>query len=219
VHPTTSWSSTIALFHEVGHAISSRSVRPSLSHVLKWHEHVPGFAAAAEGQGRFLEQIPISEAWLRSRTWIRPEIVDSAIATARRFPLGAIASLAGWVLPELELYEHPNRDPRAEIRRVARSIFGFDDFEPHSFADGFSVGNPCYSLSYVLAELLWPIHKRAVLEEVGGELWPNPRIGPWWVERWLRDGSTYDWWVRLREITGRRFDARAFNDEMRAVVS
>jgi hypothetical protein len=218
VHPSTSWFATTALFHEVGHAISSRSVRPSLSHVLKWHEHVPGFAAAAEGQGRFLEQIPISEAWLRSRTWIRPEIVDAAVTTARRFPLGTIGSLASWVLPELELYEHPARDPHAEIRRIARSIFGFDDFESPSFADGFSVGNPCYSFSYVLAELLWPTHKRAVLEEVGGELWPNPKIGPWWVDRWFRDGSTYDWWVRLREITGRPFSARAFNDEMRAVA-
>jgi hypothetical protein len=218
VHPSTSWFSTIALFHEVGHAISSRSVRPSLSHILRWHEHVPGFAAAAEGQGRFLEQIPISEAWLRSRSWIRPEIVDAAIGTARRFPLSAIGSLASWVLPELELYEHPNRDPRAEMRRTARSIFGFDDFESRSFADSFSVGNPCYSLSYVLAELLWPIHKRAVLEEVGGELWPNPKIGPWWVQRWFRDGSTYDWWTRLREITGRPFGSRAFNDEMRAVA-
>ena len=217
VHPSTSWFSTIALFHEVGHALSSRSIRQPSSHLLRWHEHVPGFAAAAEGQGRFFEQVPISEAWLRSRPWIRPEIVDAAVVTARRFPLAALGSLASWVLPELELYEHPGRDPRAEMRRVARSIFGFDEFEPRSFADAFSVGNPCYSLSYVIAELLWPIHKKAVLEAVGGELWPNPRIGPWFVDRWFREGSAYDWWTRLKEITGRPFDTRAFNDEMRAV--
>jgi hypothetical protein len=218
VHPTTSWAATGALFHEVGHALSSRSVRQPSSHLLRWHEHVPGFAAAAEGQGRFFEQVVISEAWLRSRPWVPPEVVDAAVATARRFPLGSIGSLAGWFLPELELYEHPGRDPYAEMRRVERSIFGYDDFEPRSFADGFSVGNPCYSVSYVIAELLWPIHKRAVLEEVGGELWPNPKVGPWFVERWFRDGSAYDWWTRLREVTGRRFDARAFNAEMRAVA-
>jgi hypothetical protein len=217
VHPSTSWGSTIALFHEVGHALASRSIRQPSSHLLRWHEHVPGFAAASEGQGRFFEQLPISESWLRSRRWVRPDVVESAVATARRLPLGSLGSLAAWVLPELELYAHPDRDPSIEARRAARSIFEFDDFTPHSFADGFSIGAPCYSLSYVIAELLWPIHKRAVLEEVGGELWPNAKVGPWFVERWFREGSAYDWWTRLREITGRPFDARAFNAEMRAV--
>lgn len=218
VHPSSSWGATAALFHEVGHAVASRSVRQPSSHLLRWHEHVPGFAGHSEGQGRFFEQIPISGAWLRSRPWIPSNDIEAAVGTARRRPLSHLASLASWVLPELELYEHPHRDPYAEIRRVERGIFGFDDFEPRSFADGFSIGLPCYSLSYVIAELLWPIHKRAALEEVGGELWPNPRIGPWFVEHWFRDGSSYDWWTRLRELTGRRFDAREFNAEMRGVV-
>jgi hypothetical protein len=218
VHPSTSWSSTVALFHEVGHALASRSVRQPSSHLLRWHEHVPGFGAASEGQGRFFEQVPISDVWLRSRPWVPTEVVDAAVASARRFPLRSIGSLASWFLTELELYEHPHRDPSAVKRRIARSIFGYDDFEPQSFADGFSIGLPCYSVSYVIAELLWPIHKRAVLEEVGGELWPNPKIGPWFVDRWFREGSAYDWWTRLREVTGRSFDARAFNEEMRGVV-
>lgn len=218
VHPATSWFSTIALFHEVGHALASRSIRPTLSHLLRWHEHVPGFAGAAEGQGRFFEQLAISETWLRSRPWIRPEIIDPAVATARRFPLSAIGSLASWVLPELDLYEHPGRDPSEASVRVARSIFGFDDFEPRSFADGFWIRGPCYSVSYVIAELLRPIHNRAVLEHVGGDLWPNPKVGPWFARTWFRDGSAYDWWTRLREVTGRPFDARPFNEEMRAIA-
>jgi hypothetical protein len=219
VHPSSSWGLTGALCHEVGHALASRSIRQPSSHLLRWHEHVPGFAGHSEGQGRFFEQIPTAESWLRSRSWIPPDTIEAGVRTAQRRPLSHLAGLAAWVLPELELYEHPNRDPTVEARRVARSIFGFDDFEPKSYADGFSIGLPCYSLSYVIAELLWPIHKRAVLEEVGGELWPNPKIGPWFVERWFQEGSAYDWWTRLREITGRPFDARAFNDEMRAVVS
>jgi hypothetical protein len=218
IHPSSSWGLTMALFHEVGHAISSRSIHQPSSHLLRWHEHVPGFAGHSEGQGRFFEQVPISESWLRSRPWISPADIEAGVRTARRRPLGQIATLATWVLPELELYEHPNRDPYDGIRRVHRDIFGYDDFDPRSFADGFSIGAPCYSLSYVIAELLWPIHKRAVLEAVGGELWPNPKVGPWFVEHWFREGSGYDWWTRLREITGRGFDARAFNAEMRAVT-
>jgi hypothetical protein len=97
-------------------------------------------------------------------------------------------------------------------------VYGFDEYRPRSFADSFLVELPVYSPSYVYAELLRPQLTAAVLAEVGGELWPNPRVGPWLVDRWFRDGSSYDWWTRLREVTGRPFGARAFNAEMREVV-
>ncbi len=207
-----------AIFHEVGHAIASRSVRQP-THLLRWHEHLPGFAGLAEGEGHFFEQIPESEAWLRSRSGRDDPELERRIAGARRVPLGSMAFLACWVLPELALYREPAPDPQALRVRWMRDVFGCDAFEPNSFADSFALEIPVYSASYVLAELLRPALTAAALEEVGGELWPNARIGPWLVRRWFRDGSSYDWWTRLREITGRPFGAGPFTDWARAVAT
>jgi hypothetical protein len=217
VHPSGGLSSYRALFHEVGHALSSRSIRQP-THLLRWHEHLPGFAGLMEGEGRFFEQIATSEAWLRTRPALAPALRARAVERFRRFPLRAMAFLGSWVLPELELYEGRGRDLATVQKNTLRRVFGFDDFEPFSFADSFSVEIPVYSASYILAELLRPQLAAAVLDEVGGPVWPNPRIGPWLIRRWFRDGSSYDWWDRVREVTGTPFGARAFNEEMRVVA-
>ena len=213
VHPGGGWPSYVALFHEVGHAVSSRSVRQP-THLLRWHEHLPGFAGLAEGEGRFFEQIATTEAWLRSRPGVPLDHLGTIVPHLRRSGLQSIAHLASWVLRELAVYERPSVDADAVARRLGRRIFGFEEFAPLSFADAFSIDLPFYAPSYVYAQLLCPQLTSAALAEVGGPLWPNPRIGPWLIDRWFRDGSSYDWWVRLREVSGRRFGARAFNEEM-----
>ncbi len=217
VHPAGGFPYARALFHEVGHAVSSRSVRQP-THLLRWHEHLPGFAGLAEGEGAFFEQIPESEAWLRERIRAERPTVDRLAQGARRFPLGSMAFLASWVLRELSLYDEPIPDLAATGLRWERRIFGFDAYEPNSYADSFALQIPVYSASYVMAQLLRPALTRAALDEVGGDLWPNPRIGPWLTRRWLRDGSSYDWWTRLNEITGRPFGAGPFNAWARATV-
>ena len=203
------------LFHEVGHALSSRSIRQPTSHLLRWHEGIPGFAGLAEGEGRFFEQIASSERWLRERPGLPSEHREAAIENERRAPLQTLAWLAGWVQQELTLYLHPDRDPVESGVRFARRLFGYDRYRGPPFANSFVVEAPLYSPSYVYAELLRPALNAALREEVGGELWPNARVGPWLVRHWFRDGTSFDWWTRLRELTGRPFGAGPFNAEMR----
>ncbi|HTW55750.1 MAG TPA: hypothetical protein VMG36_04795 [Thermoplasmata archaeon] len=216
VHPGGGWRSYVALFHEVGHALASGAIRQP-THLLRWHEHLPGFAGISEGEGHFFEQIASSEAWLRARPGLDRGQVDRALPAIRRAPLMSIAYLATWTLRELALYERPAADADDVGRRLARRVFGYDDHEPLSFVDAFSVDLPFYAPSYVYAFLLCPQLTAAALAEVGGALWPNPRIARWLVDRWFRDGSSYDWWVRLREVSGRPFGARAFNDAVRGL--
>jgi hypothetical protein len=218
VQPAGGWSQYRVLFHEVGHAMSSRSIRQPTSHLLRWHEGIPGFAGLAEGEGRFFEQIASSERWLRERTGLPSEVREAAIRNEQRAPLQTLAWLAGWVQQELTLYLHPDRDPVEPGVRFARRLFGYDRYRGLSFANSFVVEAPLYSPSYVYAELLRPALTASLLEEVGGELWPNAHVGPWLVRHWLRDGSSFDWWTRLRELTGRPFGAEPFNAEMRRIA-
>ena len=214
VHPGGGWTSYQVLFHEVGHALASASIRQP-THLLRWHEHLPGFAGISEGEGMFFEQIATAEPWLRARPGLDRATIDRALPVLRRRPIGSMAFLAAWTLRELALYERPDGDTDAFARRLTRRVFGFDEYEPLSVADSFSIELPFYAPSYVYAMLLRPQLTAAALAEVGGPVWPNPRIARWLVDRWFRDGSSYDWWVRLREVSGRPFGARAFNDEMR----
>ena len=214
VHPQGGWEQYGILFHEVGHAIASGAVRQP-SHLLRWHEHVPGFAAMSEGEGGFFERIASTEAWLRTRPGLSPEQVANAVASVRRGILYNTAWTVVWISRELALYEDGPRGTDRVAKRLGRRLFGYESHEPLSFADGFSVELPLYSPSYFLAGLFGSALRRAVLAEVGGPLWPNRKVGPWLLRHWMREGTSFDWTTRLRELTGAPFDARAFLAETR----
>ncbi len=213
VHPAGGWRHYRVLFHEVGHAVTARSVRQP-THLLRGSPHVPGFGGLAEGEGRFFEQIATSPRWLQERTELDRATIDAAVATLGREPLLFMAYHARWIRTELALYLRPDRDPSALDRRLARELFGTEAAEPLSYANSFVIELPLYAPSYLYAELLRPQLAAAALADVGGELWPNPRVGPWLVDRWFRDGRSYDWGPRLAALTGRSLGAEAFNEEM-----
>jgi peptidyl-dipeptidase A len=214
VHPSHGWLEYAILFHEVGHAVHSASIRAS-SHLLRWHEFVPGFGAPSEGIGEFFELIPSSEAWLRTRRALPADRVTPFVEGRRTDPLRIMALLVGWVRTELGLYLHPERDPVEETVRYGRAVLGYEAHAERSFADSFFIDVPIYATSYLFAALLRPHLLKGVLGEVGGATWPNPKVGPWLVDRWFRPGSRYDWGSRLKEVTGRPISARAFNEAAR----
>jgi hypothetical protein len=213
IHEGGGWERYMVLFHEVGHAVNSGAVRQP-THLLRWHEHVPGFAALSEGEGAFFEQIASSEAWLRQRPGLSSETIAAVVADQRRMSLWWIGNHVLWISRELALYEERG-DPEEVARRLARRLFGFDPFDPVPFADHFSIELPLYAPSYFLATLLRPALTTAVLGDVGGDVWPNPKVGPWLIEHWFREGTSFDWYDRYREITGRPFGARPFLEETR----
>jgi hypothetical protein len=214
VHPEGGWEPYGILFHEVGHAIASGAVRQP-SHLLRWHEHVPGFAAMSEGEGGFFEAIAATETWLQTRPGLSREQVAAAVASVRRSRLHTTAWMVVWISRELALYEDGPRGPEHVAKRLERRLFGYESHAPLSFADGFTVELPLYSPSYFLASLFGSSLRRAVLAEVGGPLWPNRKVGPWLLRHWMREGTSFDWTTRLRELTGAPFDARAFLAETR----
>jgi hypothetical protein len=169
----------------------------------------------SEGEGGFFERIASTEAWLRTRPGLSPEQVANAVASVRRGILYNTAWTVVWISRELALYEDGPRGTDRVAKRLGRRLFGYESHEPLSFADGFSVELPLYSPSYFLAGLFGSALRRAVLAEVGGPLWPNRKVGPWLLRHWMREGTSFDWTTRLRELTGAPFDARAFLAETR----
>jgi hypothetical protein len=214
VHREGGWERYGILFHEVGHAVASRAVRQS-SHLLRWHEHVPGFAAMSEGEGGFFERIAATEAWLRTRPELSREQIATALRSVRRSTLFNLAWTVVWISRELALYEDGARGPKGVAERLERRFFGFETHPPLSFADGFYIELPIYSPSYFLASLFGSALRRAVLADVGGPFWPNRKVGPWLLRHWMREGTSFDWTTRLRELTGAGFDAEAFLAENR----
>ena len=215
VHPGRGgWEDYMVLFHEVGHAVHSSSIRGP-THLLRWHEGLPGFGGFHEGIGEFFAEIAEKDAWLRTRKGLSSTQIRDYVAEHRRAPLRVIAYLAGWIQRELDLYLRPQRDPREAERRYGRSVMAFDDFTPRSFADSFYIHGPIYATSYFVATLLRPQLFESVRNDVGGEAWPNAKIGPWLTRHWFREGSAFDWLPRVREVTGRPFGTRAFNEAMR----
>ena len=213
VHPGHGWHEYATLFHEVGHAVHSASIRAP-THLLRWHEFVPGFGAPSEGIGEFFELIPASEAWLRTRRGLSADRVEPFVEAQRTDRLRLMALMVGWIRAELGLYLRPERDPGKEAARYGRAVLGYDTYAQRSFADSFFIDLPIYATSYLFATLLRPHLLRALLSEVGGATWPNPKVGPWLADRWFRPGSTYDWGPRLRAVTGRPFSAKAFNEAL-----
>ena len=213
VHPAAGWQSYMILFHEIGHGIHSRSVRVP-THLLRWHEYLPGFYGLIEGVGTLFEELPSSTEWLSSRKGLSPEKVRAFIASQKEADLIRMAQLIDGVRSELGLYLRPDANPHAERLRFLTRVFGYDEFRPLSFAGTMSVNAPVYEHSYILAKLFARQVFSTVLSEVGGAVWPNGEIGPWLTRSWFRDGALHDWVARMETVTGRPLSARAFLDSV-----
>ena len=218
VHPQSGWSAYMVMFHEVGHAVHSASIRAP-RHLLRWHDNIPGLGPFHEGIGGLFEQIPTEEAWLSSIPGLGSRRAhDFAEATREDDAMNA-GWHANWMRIEQALYRNPERDPWEEARRFEQRVFGYDDYAPLSFVDSFFVDTPIYSPCYLLA-ILFGCQVQERMREVCGEpFWPNPKVGPWLRRDWFAGGSLYDWVPRLREITGRPFGAEAFHRKFRTASS
>ena len=209
VHPVSDWLAYVVMFHEVGHAVHSASIRAP-RHLLRWHENIPGFGPFHEGIGTLFEDIPTEEAWLASVPGLGARRAHDFAEATREDNAVNGGGHATWMRVEQALYRNPERDPVDDLRRFQRRVFDYDDYSPLSFVDSFFVDSPIYSPCYLLA-LLFSYQLRDRMREICGEpFWPNPKVGPWLRREWFADGSLHDWVPRLRELTGRPFGAEAF---------
>jgi hypothetical protein len=215
IHPQGGWAAYQVMFHEVGHAVHSASIRAP-RHLLRWHENIPGFGGLHEGIGGLFEEIARNPAWLRSQPGISAEQANAFAQLREEYELLNAAWTVIWVRIEQALYRQPDGDPMSALNREARSLFGFDQIDRKSFVDPFWVDTPAYAPSYLLATLFHYQLVRTIREHLGDPLWPNSRVGAWLTREWFRPGSTYDWVPRIRAITGRPFSARDFQARFRS---
>jgi len=194
------------LFHEVGHAVHARSVRAP-THLLRCHEFAASFAGFNEGVGGIFEDIPSTEGWLKNRGFL-PRQVEAIRERSRAGRALRVVELVGEIRDELRLYERPEAPLREERARYLRHFVGYDAYDPPSWVDSFLVAPPVHRQSYFLAFLFGAQVMRTALSTVGGELWPNARLGPWLTRTWFRPGARYDWLPRVREVTGRPLSGR-----------
>jgi hypothetical protein len=209
VHPQGGWTRTMVMFHEVGHAVHSASIRAP-RHLLRWHENVPGFGALHEGIGGLFEEIPSGQEWLTRQPRVDRRRALNFAETHRDGALAWAAWHACWIRVEDLLYERPGQDPMPEADRFARRVFGYDEFPRLSFVDPFFVDSPIYGSNYLLAILFGQQLLRTLRELYGDPIWPNRRVGPWLVRNWMAPGSQIDWVPHLRAVTGRPFGIEAF---------
>ena len=214
VHPRGGWDAYMVMFHEVGHAVQSASIR-SPGHLLRWHENIPGFGGYHEGIGGLFEEIPRDRAWIADQPGIGREQAERFAEARDDAALLNVGWLNPWIRTELSLYRNPERDPSEEAQRWERRLFGFDDSPPTSFLESFYVADPVYAPNYLLAALFHHQLARSICDELGEPLWPNPKVGPWLTRNWFAPGSLVEWVPHLREVTGRPFSARAFRERFR----
>lgn len=209
VHPTGGWLAHLVMFHEVGHAVHSASIRAP-RHLLRWHENIPGFGPFHEGIGGMFEEIASLPSWLAEQPGISRVLAEQFASASQDGNVLDAAWHATWLRTEQLLYRQPDRDPMPEVHRYERRLFGYDDYPSLSFVDSFFVESPIYAPNYLLAILFGHQLRERILQLFGDPLWPNPRLGPWLRRWWFAPGSTFDWGARLRETTGHPFSARAF---------
>ena len=215
VHPQGGWLSYAIMFHEVGHAVHSASIRAP-RHVLRWHENIPGFGAFHEGIGTVFEGIPSNVHWLSMQPGVGAKRAEEFAGLAKADAVLDAGWHACWLRIEQELYRRPDRDPMPEVQRFERRTFGYDDYAPLSFIDPFFVEDPTYCSNYLLAILFKDQLTRALRNLYGDPVWPNRKVGPWLTRTWFAPGSIYDWLPRIQEITGQPFGAQAFRDDTAA---
>ena len=209
VHPHGGWRAYMVMFHEVGHAVHSASIRAP-RHLLRWHENVPGFGAFHEGIAGVFEDIPSRVEWLSRQPGVGARRAEEFARAVHRIGPVDAAYQASWLRVEQELYRHPGRDPMPAVQRFEKRVFGFDDYKPLSFVDGFFVETPLYAPNYLLATLFSAQVTRTLEGLFGRPIWPNRKVGPWLAKQWFAPGSMYDWVPRVREVTGRPFGVRDF---------
>lgn len=210
VHDMSGWLYYMILFHEVGHAVHSRSVRPH-SPLLRWHEYLPGFPGFVEGIGTLFEEIPRSYEWLATRPRVGSHLAGQISSVKHLSEITGLSWLIAWVRGELELYRNPGGDIARTRFECLRRLGGFDAFSFPSFGDSFYVEIPVYTQSYLFATLFAKQLLETMREEMGETLWPNPQFGPWLTQNWFQPSGEFDWVPHLRDVTGRPFGTASFD--------
>jgi hypothetical protein len=201
VNPRAGWNHHRLVCHEVGHAIHACSTEAD-SFLLRCHDFLPSYGGGLEGFGGLFERIMSAPQWLRSIPGLSKEQAAEVRKRAEERFWSDLAMTLLHTETEIQAYLHPERDPALTKYRLEREVYGYDSYSPGGWANAIHVESPLYFKSYVLGAMFSTQLLRFGLDAVGGDLWPNPKLGPWLTENWFAPGAAVDWIPHVQAITG-----------------
>ena len=195
-NPRDGHASYGALFHEFGHALHRRCLRPA-SPALCWESPLFGEAMAC-----IWERLVWEPDWLTGRDGITP---DQAAACRRVWAERTLYRLRLFMarsIFEYRAYQELEGDLLALWRKVYSRYLGVPCDQALGWANGpFWTSHPVYLQNYVIAEAA-ASQTLAVLRREFGGLIGEPRVGTWLVENYYAPGALVPWADKVIRATG-----------------
>ncbi len=202
-----------ALFHEFGHAVYQRALRPA-SPALGWTS--PSFD---EAMGALWARLAWEPDWLATRDGLTPrQVTTSQRGWAERM----MYQLRKFIAQATFEYQ-ACADPDADLLKLQQETYAAYLGVPHTqmsgWVDGpFWTSHPVYWQHYVIAEMVASQTLTALRQEFG-RLVGEQRVGEWLRERYYAPGASRPWADRVRRATGAVLSVDALLQEIKEGLS
>jgi oligoendopeptidase F len=185
-----------ALFHEFGHALHWRCLRPS-SPILRWEA-----SPFNEAMACLWERLAVEPEWLMRRDNIPVQrVAGYRQGWARRTVYRLRLRLAQAIF-EYQAYDALDDDLSALFRDVFSEYLGVPFDQSAGWADNpFWTSHPVYLQNYVIGEAV-ASQTLAALRQQFGRLIDRPEVGTWLVENYYAPGAALPWAQKLVYATG-----------------
>ncbi len=184
------------LFHEFGHALHWRSLRPR-SLASRWES--PPFN---EAMACIWERLASEPDWLMGRDGITP---DQVIAYRRLWAGRVIYRLRARMAQaifEYRAYQDVDGDLLTLLQDTFAAYLGVPYDQAAGWADSpFWTSHPVYLQNYVIAEVV-ASQTLAALRTRFGRLISESRVGAWLVKRFYAPDASRSWFERVVRATG-----------------
>jgi hypothetical protein len=184
------------LFHEFGHAIHWRSLRPA-SWTLRWD--APPFN---EAMACLWERLASEPDWLVEYERVLPQqVVEYRQQWVKRH-VYRLRMLMARTMFEYRAYEALDSDLSALFQDVFAEYLGVPYDEALGWADSpFWTSHPVYLQNYVIGEAV-ASQTLAALRRHHGRLIGEPQVGAWLVEHYYAAGASLAWMEKVALATG-----------------
>jgi peptidyl-dipeptidase A len=189
------------LFHEFGHAVHYRCMRP-MSPVLRWES--PPFN---EAMACIWERLVWEKDWLT----IHGGITSTQFMSCRQLWIGRmlyrLRALLAQATFEYRAYEDLDGNLLALLRDTYAEHLCVPYDQTPGWADGpFWTSHPVYLQNYVIAEVV-ASQTIAALRQQFGRLIGEPRVGTWLRRNYYAPGASLSWATKVDQATGAPLDS------------
>jgi len=183
------------LFHEFGHALHWRSLRP-MSPVMRWES--PPFN---EAMASLWERLLLEPAWLLERDGVAgDQVAEYRRGWAKRTIYRLRARIAQATF-EYQAYQAVDEDLDALFRDIYAEHLGVPYDETPGWAHNpFWTSHPIYVQNYVIGEAA-ASQILAALKQRFGRLIGRPQVGTWLAEHCFASGALVPWTDKIMRAT------------------